>query len=119
MSEQPGPAAGTAEPNPPSNSNQSFNQPWSISDYDPRVILDANGEMVALTVDSPFNEAPRPAAVESARYIVACANFCKDIPDELLEMIDDGIFKITATRLPEGQFEELAADGMVVSTGAR
>lgn len=82
MSEQPGNAAGTAKP----QSTVEYNKPWSISTYDPAVIVDANGGTVALAIRSPFFESPKGAdSVLTAAHIVAAVNFCEFLTTEELD----------------------------------
>lgn len=119
MSEQPGRAAGTAEPNQASIQPSNFNQPWSISGFDPRVIVDANGGTVALTIASPFNESPNPAdPAEVARRIVACVNLCVDLNTRQMEGISASrYYRISAQAISQEEFDEIAANGMTITGG--
>lgn len=103
MSEQPGKAAGTAEPNePPSTLN--FNKPWSIYPARPLCIRDAIGR--------PLDIAPDHLKIEHVRHIVACVNFCSDLDSEMLEAVTGGHYTISVQRVepqsPPSVGEQLA-----------
>lgn len=110
MSEQPGHAAGTAEPNEPPESIN-FNKPWKISLRNPALIQDRDGNSLAHVLTLVVGTmAPRPAMEIKAiaAHIVACVNFCSDLDSELLEALSGGEYKITCKRIDPELAAELA-----------
>lgn len=112
MSEQPGHAAGTAEPNePPTN----FNKPWILgrNASGSGLIMDRDGSNLAYVLSFIAGaERSSMEIIAISKHIVACVNFCQDLDSEFLEAMGGGDYKITLTRVPplEALAPELAAN---------
>jgi hypothetical protein len=110
MSEQPGKAAGTAEPNEPPESIN-FNKPWKTSLRNPALILDRDGNSLAHVLSMLVGSlAPRPSMEVKAiaQHIVACVNFCSDLDSELLDALSGGDYTISCKRIDPILAAELA-----------
>jgi hypothetical protein len=101
MSEQPGKAAGTAEPNEPPESIN-FNKPWHVGAGWKNCIYDAANRFVcAVDLDDD-------GQAEFAAHIVACVNFCADLDSELLDLMKGGNCRLVCKRIDPVLAAELA-----------
>jgi hypothetical protein len=103
MSEQPGKAAGTAEPTE-SPEPLNFNKPWVRSTNWPGVILNRDGVVLAQALSTRCAE----DAEAIAKHIVACVNFCSNLAPELVEALSGGDYQITCKRVDPVLAAELA-----------
>jgi hypothetical protein len=112
MSEQPGKAAGTAEPNEAPESIN-FNKPWKTSHNSVGLILDRDGKSLAhVLMLSSVKGQRSPMEIEAiALHIVACVNFCSNLDSELIAALSGGDYKITCKRIDPGLAAELADHG--------
>lgn len=107
MSEQPGEAAGTAEP---TETPLNFNKPWTVGKIftvgeNPALIKNSTGEFVAHV---PWDSRSVEHVHAIARHIVACVNFCAQLDAELLDELSAGHFEITCKRINPILAAELA-----------